>query len=725
MNDSQTRGNVIRGNTQQSQSVSARASNPSAVSGHPSALHNSLGSRRLPFQLPNPQAYQREQSRCETVQQWQSQCQTTAIRIVSFQLHTIVKHPPPDYINAFNRIHPLYAYVFACTMVFKFEKRPRLAIDNGQDTTPDAAFFLDKLKAKAPGLLDKRFDLVALKCTGCNHQKEYMPGSASFIPCLHDPTAVFSVQHAVLSRLKHMETCPFIDENARTHLRNFQQSSQNIHDLKVFLEKWTLLTRLAYYQPIPARALPLSTLLSRTQTTESRKRPIEEAAPRNLEMESNKRQREVSRLLYEINVTEESICDEIISSSLLGGFCVDGVFEDLSDCLDEITTPAMEVFLQSYRIRIHKSLSIELQCRRCSSSNPQEHGTLCMDPMLLASEVDERHAKHLWEFATSHCLECSNTPLSVKDIFRKGCRLPMENLESFLTALKTRFKRVLKLSKKSITPKSDRDFFLPISGIQQRKACGPNPFDFVATRSPKANVSLPTTNSDLYDVILCEAYRDFEGNRRFRQFVSEHRGSYLKLPLNQREVAARSIIKFIKKQGGSFYYMGPKGKEEADFKECLAYTTSALKYGFPQMLRPVLYKDADTKVIDLDFAPRIGIFTGLVQWRNSTQSNSRVLYYRPSSSQRSSMLPEPANVDDETKAAECNSDREDLSKKALKDGFSSKVASNYNQSSLEVVDLCEDSTESTTSSLTQEESQEKSSLSRSAENPPLQSGLKA
>jgi hypothetical protein len=625
----------------------------------------------------------------------------TAVKILSYQLQEIVKQPPREYAFAFLRLHPVYKYILTRTMAFKFEDRLKLVTET-DDRTPKASFFLDKLNKISPNLLREKHSLVGLKCSCCNHSKEHIAGCTSFID-IHHAQAFGLFQRALQSRIIHMTKCPFVNQNEQQKFLPFTPNSQNEGDLNVFIEKWLLVTKGTYF-----KALPLTS------------RRSQEAL--------KSRRNETLRILEEIQVTEDTIYDDMVSSIHVGAQKGRAVFENLSESMDEITTPQMEVFLQSYRIHVDGNAKIELQCRRCRSQ--ERTGTMCITVILQSTAADDDGiCKCIWDFFTTHCFECSHTPMSIKQLFRERSEPPMENLKSFLSTWKTRFERKLRWTKKAVSPKPDYDIYLPVS-IETMKQCGPRPSDFTAV--PTSGTTALQCNVDNNDVIMSEPYRDFEGNRRFRQVISEYRGLYLSLPSNQQEVVAENIARLIIKQGGSFYSSEKVGIVKAAFKECLSYTSYALQHGFPDMLRPVTEKNPSSKVYDLEYAPKIGILNGFVQWKNISSSNPEVLIIDPSTRQTNHefQLPNPKEVEQQVAVAVSNSVhsipaagkkalgvvlKENEAEKPAQEIASSNVSAEAGQDSKHAIDLCEYSTVSESSLTTQEEGQGNYTISTIAE----------
>jgi hypothetical protein len=402
------------------------------------------------------------------------------------------------------------------------------------------------------------------------------------------------------------------------------------------------------------------------------------------------------------------------------------VFENLSESMDEITTPQMEVFLQSCQIHVDGKPKIELQCRRCRSQ--QITGTMCITLILQSTAAeDDGICKCIWDFFTTHCFECPHTPMSIKRLFRERSEPPMANLKSFLSTWKTRFERKLRWTKIAVSPKPDYDIYLPVS-IERIKECGPRPSAFTAV--PTCGTTAPQCNVDNNDVIMSEPYRDFEGNRRFRQVISEYRGLYSTLPSNQQEVVAETIAKLIIKKGGSFYSSEKGGIVKAAFKECLSYTSYALQHGFPDVLRPIAEKNSSSKVDDLEYAPKIGILNGFVQWKSMSSSNPEVFIIDPSTRQTNhdTLLPNPKEAEQEVTVAVSNSVHSvptlgvalkgNEAEKPSKETASSNVPAKAEQDSRDVIDLCSDSTLSECSLTTQEEGQGDYTVSTIAEKQP-------
>jgi hypothetical protein len=251
-----------------------------------------------------------------------------------------------------------------------------------------------------------------------------------------------------------------------------------------------------------------------------------------------------------------------------------------------------------------------------SSNQNKITGTFSLNRILDDNFDDDEFCKDIWGFVIK-----SETPFSVKWQFQKPSSPPLKNIKSFLKEWKSRLEEKLKLRKVSITPKPDFDKFLPIP-LEKLKSYGSSPIYVIEDASVDCHID----KEDNKNVIMGDRFRNIEGNRRFRQVVSEYRGLYLRLPSNKQEVIAETIVSLIKKQGGKFY---TTDMVPFDTKKCVSYTTYALRNGFPEILRPAMDEETTSRVLGLECPPSIGILHGYVQWKKFSESNARVTITDP------------------------------------------------------------------------------------------------
>lgn len=173
----------------------------------------------------------------------------------------------------------------------------------------------------------------------------------------------------------------------------------------------------------------------------------------------------------------------------------------------------------------------------------------------------------------------------------------------------------------TIASKQECDMLIPLSikDILNRN-CSSSRLVFEADQSvtKKPNeVKLP--NISTYDVILGDIYRDLEGNRRFRDIISENRGLFSSAsPAEKRELTVE-MIDTILDFGGYFY---TSNLIKATSEEYFAYTFRSLERGFPEVLRPILNTSSssdDSKVIDVEVPPMVGILHGKLIWPSQTK----------------------------------------------------------------------------------------------------------
>jgi hypothetical protein len=137
--------------------------------------------------------------------------------------------------------------------------------------------------------------------------------------------------------------------------------------------------------------------------------------------------------------------------------------------------------------------------------------------------------------------------------------------------------------------------------------CRPDPF-------------LPDTSTlSTNDVIADNEYlRDYEGNRRLRQLISEHRHIYeSRTGPEQRQKIATTLMMLIFRRGGNFWKFSDVGWSTLLRAQCLKIVTRGLERGFPEMLRPPLDFSSKTRaslVYDVEVAPLVGILHGNIIW---------------------------------------------------------------------------------------------------------------
>jgi len=486
----------------------------------------------------------------------------TSIRILSYKMGQIVRHVPQELADAYSKLSHVQKFTLENTMVFKFENRARKPKETGENT-PQAIFFLNKLQTKS-SLVQRKLKLVGLKCNLCNLRDAYVVGSTSFVD-VENPRTQSLFSAVIKSRTNHMLSCPDCKPTHKAILRTYAPTVLEIQNLNSFAEKWLLVAKASFFD------VPLNTLL------------LVPAAP--------PQQQKTQVIEQFLPITEDSIYEDLVSSMEMGKAMGDLHLDDLTEGMEKLLSPVMEVFLMSFRLQSNEQAGIELCCKDTTSA--ENSAKLLVWSFEKPFSVDDDFCKRIWGFFQQHYKTCSYMPNGIQKLVCSSIQPPMEELKFVGKKWSDYASRIVR-NQKLIQPKSDVKIMRPMYIA--------TPLEYVPAR--KSGTFRLQGNFDDNDVVMIGAYRDFIGNRRFRQTVSQFRALYSKLPPNKQSFITEKTIALIQRRGGSFY---SKDGYLARLEDSFAYTEKALQYGFPEMMCPVIPAEAKSVVWDVEFTRMVDI----------------------------------------------------------------------------------------------------------------------
>lgn len=484
----------------------------------------------------------------------------TSIRILTFNMLEIVMPMPPELHAAYMRLHVIERFTMENTMVFKFENRAK-QVNETSESTPQASFFLDKLKIARSSLFDNKLSLIGLKCRLCNHRKQYVDGSTSFLD-VENPNTLGLFAKVLQSRRTHMiQRCPDCQKVHKEIMSAYVPSKQDIENVTNFCKLWLIVTKACYFN-----------------------------APRNSLAMTPETPKEKTKVAEILPITEDSIYEDLASAMEMGKAMGDLRLDDLSEAMDRLLSPVMEVLLMSFRLQSNSQTGIELCWKETSSEDP---GKLLVWSFDKPFSVDADFCKRIWDFFQEQCKTCYQIPRGLRKLVASSSELPIEELKHVGNSWRDYAFRIIG-NQKRIKPKADVKILCP--------AYIPMPLEYL---SPPSSGTFPLKGDfDDNDVVMIGAYRDFIGNRRFRKTVSQFRALYRRLPENKQSFIAEQAIKLIQRRGGSFY---SRNGFLAQYEESFQYTQKALQNGFPEMMHPVIPAEAKSVVSDVEFARMIDI----------------------------------------------------------------------------------------------------------------------
>lgn len=541
---------------------------------------------RAAIQAAQPYHPQRVPQQGRPTNAWMPSRTVTFTSIISYRMYELVPQHTVAYIAAYMNLHELFQFIVTQTIAFRFITRPALPNDD-PFLSKEASFFINKLKAASPELASHPPSIVGLRCACCFKSKDYLVGSTNFLD-LRDQGVDEFAKAAIKGRHRHLMSCPYVKDKDKGRLFAFRPKKRDYDLLDFFLEQWMKVLKATKYQHLYQKPKP------------------------------NPLQQKLMKELEDMEVTEASIERDLLSSmhkaQQINGAKI--VVDDLAGplVLDGRESSAFEAFMQNYRLlmkRLDHQWQLELRCQHC---NYLSH---CISK-LLTENHNEETSHDMWNFVTKHCLECNDTPQSVKHLFKKQRSMdpPLQSIALFLKEWKDILHGLLRWTTVNLEPKPDLELFVPFS-LKMMREYKPLP----CQKDPEsANTgTILQVNVNKNDVIVgSELHRDMEGNRWFRQLVSENRALYSRLPPNQQSAVVDTIISLVSRLGGSFYRLDTLGGcLRLEPNKCVRFTTNALEHGFPEMLRPPMSGSRGaSKVSNVEYPPMIGILHGNIWWEN-------------------------------------------------------------------------------------------------------------
>ncbi|KAL3938026.1 MAG: hypothetical protein SGBAC_006983, partial [Bacillariaceae sp.] len=331
-------------------------------------------------------------------------------------------------------------------------------------------------------------------------------------------------------------------------LGSYVPTNQDLQNMQSFSEKWLLVVKASFFD-VPLHAAP------------QQKIRVAAVAP----------------------ITEDSIYTDLVSSMRMGKAMGDLSWDDLSDGIEKLLSPVMEVFLMTFRLESNKQVGIELCCKRTSAESTQK---LLVWSFETPFSVDGDFSKRIWDFFQQHYKTCPEVPKGIRKLVGNSVQPPTDELK-FVGRKWSEYASRIVWNRKLIQPKPDVKLMRPMY-IATPLECLP----------ARATGTFPLKGEfDGNDVVMIGAYREFIGNRRFRRTVSQFRALYSRLPPNKQSLVVEKIVLLIQRRGGSFY---SKDGYLARFEESFAFTRKALQNGFADMMHPVIPVEAKSVVFDVE-----------------------------------------------------------------------------------------------------------------------------
>ena len=585
------------------------------------------------------------------------------LRIITHSMDHIVQNPSLQYKTLCQSLPEPLAFVVKNCIVFKFEKLDPTTLSETTTTTttttlteytPEANFFLQKLNNMNTPLGQRPLILIGLRCACCYPgimHGPYISGSTNFID-LTQPGVGTTLCTIIRSRKDHMANCPNVDNRTKGRLFAYKFTTLDKQILSRFIDSWVNYAKNQYY-PYLFKSPPID---AETQT-----------------------------LLKELEITEDSIADELTTCFTSGYQGKDGTWtiDNLSELfLTGKETPKMEDFLDIFQVKMthkHHQFKIGFLCRCCHQSIGDGVSFKFKDLEVLSKEI--------WNHVVKHCNQCENIPKSCQRRFAASAAAssqeqqkssskqnaedgsdsveegkkeaeqeepPVDNLIGFFKALLVHLRKILRWTIPEVTSKSDFDVYKPL------------PMEFMTKYEPIACQvrhfhsqvgPLPVQDLRLHDVIVgSEMHREWEGNRRFRHLILQHRPLYLQVQSStmKQELIATTLTDMVRKKhdGGLFTLDNAGYKYPLTPNKCLEYVTRKLQKGFPDMVRSPMDRNAISKVTQISYPPQVGVMNQYVRWGfNGTSSNNTPKYklsaFKKRGESSSSSQPSSPNDSDE------------------------------------------------------------------------------
>ena len=532
--------------------------------------------------------------------------------------------------------------VFRATFSFQFKvrrARPNEA-EVGRHMTSAANFFYQRLETVGPRLIDDPHHTCGLRCLHClgdGKNKNYVAGAASFFN-VHDKNFK-ALTLAFEARLNHLMTCPCCTAE-------FKKAVKNYSDNRTLAQKYALSLVLTSWRDEAKKCFPPPHITGRIQA--SIPRPAQ-APVLTLQQQQQEQLERYSYLLQQqyqpgsytqqllrqqqAQIPPEPSVEDIMHADLYSSFFkirrrAQVLYTDLTElpsCFEIMESPLVEMLLQSYQLVVggREQQSVSFQCRHCQGESP--------------GDTPELQGKFMWNLKSDttsfypssllHAQRCTKIPPQAASKSFLTQQEPNADDQLQINALLKHWKSYIM---KEVLPRGKPDMekiaaddcrldcYRPFSGHLLSKY---GPMACVPAKIYRPDPLLPETstlgNNDV--IVGIEYLRDYEGNRRLRQLISEHRQIFKSFtPPEQSQKIAFTLMMLIFRRGGHFWrFSGDAGWTTLPVENCLKIVTRGLERGFSEMLRPPLdfsNKGRGSLVYDVEVAPLVGTLHGNIIW---------------------------------------------------------------------------------------------------------------
>jgi hypothetical protein len=581
-----------------------------------------------------------------------------------------------EYETAFSRISLADKFLMTKTVVFKFARRPAHKREKSEYSS-SAEFFLGSLQRHKPALVRDLGVVVGLRCGFCMQSPQYLPGATNFV-ALCESRAPNNLKSALDGRRKHAHSCPWASNSIKECLAHSRTETEE-NNLEIFLSMWHNSVVPKLFQPT-TRSNPNFSSNHAVPVRPEYQQFISRAIPERLVWDEREG---LADLDYSFSTARKSHFTE--ANILIKDLTL------LPSPTNVMETPFVECLVQSLEIAYRKNCSsvdrkgdrapqphdedacadrsnnrkweIFIQCRHCHGGKKEVFSTRSgkwnerynanrgvLDASAFLGDEKESGVESITsqvlEFGAIHCRSCQSMPDSMRCLLAscrtpKQVRLDHDTLKCLLKEWKTYLQRCyLPQCLQNMIPLPDADLWGPVFDAQllnewSSLASGTTAEDSDGDErqgAPLLNVSVFQRN----DVVVDDEFlRDLEGNRRFRQLISEHRTLYFGVDSPEQErVIAETLVEVIHRRGGLFYSVLPIVFEtEQPFvptklspEKCLAHVTRSLIHGFPELLRPPRApptNEIGSKCSYVEHAPLVGRLHRGIRW-NLKHTKGRV-----------------------------------------------------------------------------------------------------
>jgi hypothetical protein len=297
------------------------------------------------------------------------------------------------------------------------------------------------------------------------------------------------------------------------------------------------------------------------------------------------------------------------------------VFDDMADVMDRCIRPAifMELFSESFQLCIARSHSenqkmATLRCSRCRDDGPSLSLGFLLSPEPLPTTVEYT----LRDFVVRHASTCPMRCARSRSLFTKQANIVSDEfwrtfarwwqvyLGSLLRSCETASDDEQEGTVKSFLwdiyrPWTCKDDFDRVC----RAVLSQLPPPLQATHVPVIDVPHKTI------IVDNELYRDSEANRWYRNEISNRRRVYARSTSVERKHIVKSLVKFVEDSGYEFKSIGDDEKVYPTPRQRVCeVATTRLVDGFPDLVASVLVSGSKQRLVEVEFAPKIGLAHG-------------------------------------------------------------------------------------------------------------------